>query len=298
MNKSGEVLLTGLSLSELLMQRKSLRREFLARENLRPIRFAVLGGSTTSELVKLLELWLLDSGFSPTFHETEYGRYYADAVHDPQAIIDFKPDVVYIHTSVKDIQNFAPMHASRAQFEEHVQAELKRYREIWESLESKLDCLIIQNNFEFPQHAILGNLDSVVAGGHTRFVSELNREFALAADANSRLLIQDVCSISARMGLDRWFDGERYFGYKLVTTLAGTRALAISLTAMVRAMYGKNRKVLVLDLDNTLWGGVIGDDGVDKIDIGRETPVSEAYTAFQEYCLSMRNRGVLRGGLL
>ncbi len=70
-------------------------------------------------------------------------------------------------------------------------------------------------------------------------------------------------------------------------------AIARSLTSMVRSMYGKSRKVLVLDLDNTLWGGVIGDDGVEKIQIGRETPVAEAYTAFQEYCLSLRNRGVL-----
>jgi FkbH-like protein len=69
--------------------------------------------------------------------------------------------------------------------------------------------------------------------------------------------------------------------------------LARSLSSIVGAMYGKSRKVLVLDLDNTLWGGVIGDDGVDKIQIGRETPVAEAYTAFQEYCLSLRNRGIL-----
>src|ERR1019366_3437708 len=54
-----------------------------------------------------------------------------------------------------------------------------------------------------------------------------------------------------------------------------------------------SRKVLVLDLDNTLWGGVIGDDGPDKIVIGKETPVAEAYTAFQEYCLSLRERGIL-----
>jgi len=69
--------------------------------------------------------------------------------------------------------------------------------------------------------------------------------------------------------------------------------MASSRASMVRAIYGKSRKVLVLDLDNTLWGGVIGDDGVDRIQLGRETPVGEAYTAFQEYCLSLWHRGVL-----
>jgi FkbH-like protein len=95
------------------------------------------------------------------------------------------------------------------------------------------------------------------------------------------------------MGLERWFDWERWFSYKILNTAEASLAMARSLTSMVRGLYGRSRKVLVLDLDNTLWGGVIGDDGVDKIRIGRETPVAEAYTAFQEYCLSLRIRGVL-----
>ena len=107
------------------------------------------------------------------------------------------------------------------------------------------------------------------------------------------LLLQDVNGISARLGLRQWFDWDRYFSYKILMTTEGNHALARSLASMVRAIYGKSRKVLVLDLDNTLWGGIIGDDGVDKIQIGRETPVAEAYTAFQEYCLSLYKRGIL-----
>ncbi len=265
----------------------------MERKNLQPVRIAVLGGGTTTELVKLLDLFLLDSGFLPTFYECEYGRFYVESVHDSDALVAFKPDLVYLHTSVVDLQRFAPVGSTREQFEAAVAVEVSRFREIWTSIEFKLGCIVIQNNFEFPHYAILGNLDASATGGHTRFVAEMNREFALAVEANPKLLLQDVCGISARLGLSRWFDPERWFSYKLVTTLAATRELAISLTAMVRGIYGKTRKVLVLDLDNTIWGGVIGDDGPDKINIGRETPIAEAYTAFQEYCLSLRNRGVL-----
>jgi FkbH-like protein len=285
--------LASLSLDELLMQRRSLRRRLHARENLQPVRIALLGGSTTTEIVNLLELWLLESGFSATFHQSEFGRFYVDAVHDTQALIEFRPDIVYVHTSVFDIQDFAPLQSSQAEFQACVSREVSRYREIWTSIESKIGCLVIQNNFEFPPVAILGNLDATSVGGRTRFVCELNREFALAAETQPKLIIQDVCSISARLGLERWFDHARWFSYKLLTTLEATRALAISLSAIVRAVYGRTRKVLVLDLDNTLWGGVIGDDGVDKIKLGKETPVAEAYTAFQKYCLSLRERGVL-----
>jgi FkbH-like protein len=285
--------LASLSLDEVLTKRKGLRRRLAERENLQPIRIAVLSGSTTNEVVDLLELRLLDAGFAPTFHQSEYGRFYVDAVHDSDALIQFEPHLVYVHTSVRNIQRFAPMGCSKVGFEEHVTAEVGFFDEIWTSLVEKIGCLVIQNNFEFPPYTILGNLDATVAGGHTQFVSALNLEFARRAASNSKLLIQDICSISARIGLDQWFDFERWFSYKINTSLEGSHAIAISLTAMIRAIYGKTRKVLVLDLDNTLWGGVIGDDGVDKVQIGRETPVAEAYSAFQQYCLSLRNRGVL-----
>lgn len=285
--------LASLSLNELLVKRRGLKRRLSAREQLKPIRLAVLGGSTTNEVVELLELWLLEAGFLPTIHQSEYGRFYVDAVHDTQALEDFKPDLVYVHTSVLNVERFSPMQATETELVEYVQAELARFRLIWKSLDQKLGCLVIQNNFEYPPNAILGNLDVSHPGGHTRFVNELNREFALAAAGNARLLLQDVCSLSARLGLTQWFDLERFYSYKIVTSVEGSHALAVSLAAMIRACYGKTRKVLVLDLDNTVWGGVIGDDGVDKIQIGKETPGAEAYTAFQEYCLSLRDRGIL-----
>ena len=276
---------------DLLIKHRGLRRRLSAAPNLRPIRIAILGGSTTHELASLLELHLLESGFLPTFHQSDYGRYETDAVHSPESLIAFAPDLVYLHTSVRDIQSFPPVNATEADLAEHLHAELARYQQIWTSLTNRLGCTVIQNNFEPPQHALLGNLDATLPGGHTRFVHELNRAFAQAA--TSKLLIHDVANLSARIGLNHWFDAQRWFSYKLHTTPLGSLALAQSLTAIVRGLYGLTRKVLVLDLDNTLWGGVIGDDGPDKISLGRETPLAEAYTAFQEYCLALRNRGIL-----
>ena len=177
--------LIALPFDDVLMKRRSLRRKLSAREGLQPVRIAVLGGSTSSEVVDLLELWLLDSGFLPSFHQSEYGRFYVDAVHDAEALVQFKPDLVYVHTSVANIQRFAQVGASEAEFQEQVQAELKRFQEIWSSLDEKLGCVVIQNNFEFPPVAILGNLDVSVTGGQTRFISALNCEFAAAARASS-----------------------------------------------------------------------------------------------------------------
>ena len=274
------------------MKRRSIRRELSAAPNLHPLRIAVLGGSTTSSVVEILDLLLLSSGFSTTFYQSEYGRYYEDAVHDPQALIDFRPDLVYVHTSCQNVPAI-PAGLTEAEVDARLEEQLERFKAIWTSLDSNLSCQIIQNNVELPPYAILGNMDASSAVGQSRFLMRLNERFAQEASRRPNLLLQDIHSISAHIGLGEWFDWDRYYSYKVLLKPQANFALAKSLNAIIRAIYGKSRKVLVLDLDNTLWGGVIGDDGVDRIQIGRETPVAEAYTAFQEYCLSLRNRGVL-----
>jgi FkbH-like protein len=285
--------LCNFALESIVFQRKKLRRQLLACTDLKEIRIAILSGTTANELADLVEILLLQNGFRPIFYQGEYGRFYEDAVLEPETIAAFKPDLVYVHTCALNIREFPPISCSEENFSELVESEIVRYRAVWDSLINTVGCQIVQNNFELPGNAILGNLDALSAGGTTRFINEMNRHFALEARAHPTLTLQDLCSISARIGLDRWSDPERWYRYKLANTIEGSFAIATSLAALIRAMYGRTRKVLVLDLDNTLWGGIIGDDGPDKIVLGRETPIAEAYTAFQEYCLSLRERGVL-----
>jgi hypothetical protein len=87
------------TVNDLILKRRSLRRQLSSTEGLQPVRIAILGGSTTNEVADLLEIFLFASGFQPVFHESEYGRYYEDAVLDPGDLIAFAPDIVYIHTS-------------------------------------------------------------------------------------------------------------------------------------------------------------------------------------------------------
>ena len=287
------VTLDSLDIQEMIRKRRSLQRELSTQEGLQPIRLAILGGSTTNELVDLLELHLLEAGFQPILFQSEYGQFYEQAVHGTAELQAFAPDLVYVHTSYRNVLATPSIAASEEDLAQAVEAETERYRQIWTSLQNALGCQIVQNNFELPPVALLGNLDAVSPGGYTRFYLALNAAFARETAANQWLTLQDVHTLSAQLGLVHWFDSERWFSYKLLLTVEAHVALARSLTSLVKALYGRSRKVLVLDLDNTLWGGVIGDDGADRIHIGRETPLAEAFTAFQEYCLALRERGVL-----
>ena len=164
---------------DVLTKRRGLKRNLSARADLQPVRIAVLGGSTTNEVVDLLELWLLHDGLRPTFHQSEYGRFYVDAVHDTESLIQFKPDLVYVHTSILNIQQFPSVGCSNEDFDANVRAELDRFHQIWSSLEEKLGCVVIQNNFEHPPCPTPRQPRRRRSpGGQTRFVYHLNLAFA------------------------------------------------------------------------------------------------------------------------
>lgn len=277
----------------LLRKRQALRRELSQKLNLLDVRIAILGGSTTTEVADFLELLLLDEGIRPVFYSSEYNRYFEEAVLDNSRLIEFAPSVVYVHTSSVNIQAFPPLDASESDLDACVSAEAARFAAIWNSIDENIGCQVIQNNFELPDQRLLGNLDCASPSGHIRFIHCLNREFAREAGERKRLLLNDLNYLAATVGLTSFYDRRRWFSYKLISSVTGSLAIAKSVAAIIGSIYGRSRKCLVLDLDNTLWGGIIGDDGANNIKIGKETPEAEAYSAFQQYCLRLRSRGVI-----
>ena len=93
----------------LMDSKKKLRRELLKDGTPRtPIKVAVLGGSTTSDIIKMLELFLLDRGVKPEFYESEYNFWWQDAVFGSEELDSFKPDIVFVHTTVRNLERFFP----------------------------------------------------------------------------------------------------------------------------------------------------------------------------------------------
>jgi FkbH-like protein len=277
----------------LLRKRKGLLRELLAQEPAERVRMAVLGSSTTQEFVDLLELLLLQAGLRPEFLQGEYGRFYEESVLEPERLAAFRPDVVVLCTGTAAIQGFPGIGAGEAEFQQGLQQSLERFRQVWDALEAHTGAMVLQTTFEPWPLAALGGLEASSPAGRQRFCRSLNEALAGAARARTRLRLLDQAAICERLGRDRFLDLRRWYRYKILTTPEASLELARAAAAVLRAVHGRTRKCLVLDLDNTLWGGVIGDDGADRIRIGRETPEAEAYTAFQEYCLELRQRGVL-----
>ena len=274
-------------------KKKSLKRELEnSKDTFIEKKIAILGGNTTNEVKLNLELFLLKEGIKPIFYESEYNKYYEDALFS-QELLEFKPDIVYVYSTIKNIKKFPSIIFEKKQNEELFTYESKKLEMIWESLFSKLSCVVIQNNFELPQTRIIGNSSFYLDGGNINFINKLNLFISKATKKYNNLYINDINYLSSLIGLEKWYDNELWFNYKYAVSFEGIIYIAHSVASIIKSIYGKNKKAIALDLDNTLWGGVIGDDGVNGIKIGSETAIGEAYEDFQKYIKNLKDIGII-----
>lgn len=278
----------------IMAKKKRIRRELFAESSDRiPCRIAILGGSTTATVKDALELFLLDLGIAPTFYESEYDKWYEDSQFGTPELDAFHPQIVYIHTSFVNLQDLPVSTDSAEEVATKVDATVARFADCWKKLEARYGAMVIQNNFELPPTRLYGNLDAVHATGLVSFVSALNARFAAAAREDAALFLQDLNYLAASFGLVAWHDAEFYALYKVALASDAIPYLAHNLAAMIGALLGKTKKCLVLDLDNTLWGGVVSEDEVAGLALGHETALGESYLAWQRYILKLKARGIL-----
>lgn len=279
----------------ILKKKKALKRELLqnTQQTFLEKKIAILGGSTTRDIRDILELFLLNYGIRPCFYESEYNQYYADGMFPNPALEEFHPDILYIHTSNRNIEQYPSMEDDRTLVTQKLQAEYERFQALWEHLHAVYGCPVIQNNFEPPLYRLLGNRDASDHRGRWNYIQRLNQMFYEYADTHQDFYIHDICYEAADYGLERWSDPFYWNMYKYAMCVPAIPYTAFQLARIIKSIFGRNKKVLNLDLDNTLWGGVIGDDGPENIEIGQETSLGQTYAEFQDYLKQHKKLGVL-----
>ena len=282
----------------IMKKSKSLKKALLSDGSERiKKKIAVLGGSTTHDIIRILELFLLNYGIEAEFYESEYGQYWQDAMFAPKELVDFAPDILYIHTSNRNITDYPVMDDLEKDVDDKLSRTYQHFAAMWEKLKETFHCPIIQCNFEAPFYRLLGNRDAFDIHGRLSFINRLNEMFASYARKESAgggsFFINDINYLSACYGLDAWSDPLYWHMYKYALCMDAIPTLSYNISRIIKSLYGKNKKGLVLDLDNTLWGGVVGDDGVDGIEIGQETNLGQVYSEFQSYVKMQKDIGVL-----
>jgi len=250
-------------------------------------KLAYLCRHTVAFHLPILELMAWRDGLLFQVYAPAYGTVEQEVLGPESGLYSFAPDVVLFAGHWRDtgLPAFSP------QPTEEVQAALTSLETLWAAVVSNHPCRIIQHNFDLPAWDSYGNLGQRLSGGRAAMLRELNRR--LAQVAPDQVAVLDLDQVSAYYGRKRWEDARMWHLAKQHPAPAALPALAAAQLALVRAGLGLAKKVLVLDLDNTLWGGVIGEDGLAGIQLGPPDARGEAHQALQQYCLELKQRGVL-----
>ncbi|MCL2199351.1 MAG: HAD family hydrolase, partial [Defluviitaleaceae bacterium] len=257
--------------SDLISKYKKLKKQYLSHKNLQPIKVAILSGSTIGHIKLLLELALLKEGISPEFHEGQYNNYYEEGAFDNPSLKAFNPDYVYIHTTSRNID----FNDTNVIYD--------RLTQVWDNISNKYGAVIIQNNFEPLPYRLLGNSDVYYNKGRHYAINALNERLYSHARNNTNFYINDINYICAMYGGEKWWNDDIWYAFKYALDLDAVPLLCANITKIIKSVMGFNKKALILDLDNTLWGGIIGEDGIDGIQLGDETPEGMAYRDLQNY---------------
>lgn len=276
----------------ILEKKKSIKRELLQNDKFIEKKIAVLSGSTIGEIKNILELFLLNYGIKPEFKVGGYNRYYEELMFDDGSLKEFAPDFIYIHTSNKNIENLPVPQDSEEAVKDKLTKEFEKFKAVCEKALS-FGAVVIVNNFEMPFYRMYGSKDAVAAQGVVNFTNKLNVMIADYIASKENIYLNDINYLSGLIGLDNWFSLENWYLYKYALAVDKIPDLAFGIAKIIKSALGKNKKSVVLDLDNTLWGGVIGDDGVEGIAIGNEQPAGMSYTEFQSYLKRLTGLGIM-----
>lgn len=257
---------------------------------LRPLRVAVLASSTVDHLLDILPFWLALSGIEAQLHLAEYDTVTQTVLDAHSALYAFKPQLVWLFSTWRDLGMTIEPGATAGEVQACVEQEVQSRAALWQILENRLACLVMQNNADMPADDPFGHMAGAVAWGRRTALRLYNARLAAAAPPG--VIVFDLDHLAAQWGTLRWVDPRHWFHSRHAFALDASGLVAAQAARVIGAAVGLARKCLVLDLDNTLWGGVIGDDGLAGIALGAGVD-GEAFVAFQHAIKALKQRGVI-----
>jgi FkbH-like protein len=258
--------------------------------NLTPIKLAIVGTSTLDHFAYSLKLWLGLEGFDADIYLAPFGTL-DQSILDPNSdLYEFNADIIWLFTNYRDIHADLPFGASTEFIEQTMKQAVFRFSSLWETLQKRGQAFVITNNADLPQTLEFGHYEGSVVWGRSNFLRRFNLE--LAKVITSGLAIFDIEYLSGLVGKKNWFDDTYWHHSKHAFSFDVTSLVAFHGSKIISSIKGGAKKCLVLDLDNTLWGGVIADDGLKGIKLGHGSE-GEPYIAFQSYIKRLKDRGII-----
>src|SRR2546421_5940650 len=256
------------------------------------VRLAILASSTVDHLVPAIRVAGLRRRLVVDVHIGTYGQHRQDLLDPASPLHKFSPQMVLFSLTAREAIAGVPVTAKMAEVDEAIERSVDELRFLWKKARETFKATVIQQTFLDITDPLFGSHDRLVAAAPSRMVARLNDLMAEAA-ASEGVLLLDVARASEGDGIGAWFDAGRWMQAKMEIAPPAAPLYGDLVARIVAAQRGMSKKCLVLDLDNTLWSGVIGDDGLEGIVLGEGSAAGEAHLALQRYALQLKARGVI-----
>jgi len=258
----------------------------------KPVRLAVLGSSTLAHLHGAIRVAGLRHNLWIETYENDFGQYFQE-LSDPAAPLHaFQPTAILVALDGHHLAGGVSVNLDAAAADVALAEIEARIAETWRLARCAFRCPIVQQTALPVQLPLLGNNEHRLPGSPAWLLDRLNHDLRFMADADG----VDLLAIDTRVaqdGIAQWHDPALWHRSKQEITPGAAPYYGDLVARLVAARQGHSSKCLVLDLDNTLWGGVVGDDGLEGIVLGQGTALGEAYVAFQQYARDLSRRGVI-----
>ena len=251
------------------------------------IKLSISSDYTTNYLTDVIRLFLLNKKIQPEIFESEFGSLRYDIRNLNGNFWNKENDFFILMPSSENFSYFPKINDDKKKIKEKAIEEAQLWLNVW----SKIDKNIIQTTFDPPLNPGLGNEDAVRYGGHLHFVRLVNSILVEKLPPHVNLI--DIENLIFNNKEASWQDSRLFHLAKQPFNMEAIPSLAKSVCGRIAGTLGMAKKVIVVDLDNTLWGGIIGDDGIDEIKLDNNSPEGEAYLGFQKYLKKLSSNGIV-----
>ena len=254
------------------------------------IKVALLSDAATQRFVPILRTLFARQGVDAEIYEGSFDGIELEVYDRNSGLYQFQPQVVVLLNSVQALRaRFLRPETDTASFVERTAEQMAR---IWGAIQANIPATIIQSNFVLPYERFFGNFDLKVPESLYATVAALNTRIAENARSRGSVLISDIEGVASWLGRRQWFEERFWDSAKYFCALDCLPYVANNLVEIITASLGRVMKCVVVDLDNTMWGGVIGDDGLDGIQISAHGE-GEAFYRMQLYLRALKQRGIV-----
>ncbi|MBU2510534.1 HAD-IIIC family phosphatase [bacterium] len=259
------------------------------------IRLAILASSTIRGIEEVLRVQCAEIGIYADIYLGEYNQYAQEIFNSGSQLYQFNPDLIIVFADTRAItgEYFFMPYKGLADDRKIWMAETSAFfRNLVNELTKQTSAKVILHNFEIPTYSPLGILESKDDYGFVESIEDINRGLRNDLKNNNQVFLFDFNTFCSKVGKKEVFDDKMYYLGDIKIKLQYIPSLCQEYLKYIRPLASLIKKCIVLDLDNTLWGGIIGENGVDGIKLG-PTPEGRPFWEFQQLLLSLYNRGVL-----